>query len=329
MPYKISIIIPVYNTEIYIAQCLRSILDQPYSNLEVVLINDGSTDRSPGICEEFAAADNRIVYRSIPNQGVSNARNMGLQLATGDYVLFVDSDDAVDPGCLNTIADALADNAADVLTFKFRRQFGDDKVENFPDYKTDTLSHADIAAYFSNVDCLPFFWYVVRRLHKLAFLKKHNIQFSTDITWGEDTLFNFEVFSYFPENRMINKVIYTQHVNPASYTTQRYKKNLGENFIKHYEKRIEIQKRVNAAIDQRTWKNLSYYYINHVTDLFFNNIKASPHPVSELKRFRDSVVFQELFKFYQYNFSNRKHTLKLLLFKYKLYRFITLAHSDK
>ncbi|RFM29571.1 glycosyltransferase family 2 protein [Deminuibacter soli] len=329
MGYKISIIIPVYNTENYIGQCLQSILDQQYDNLEILLINDGSTDGSAQICEKFAASDNRIVYRSIENQGVSNARNIGLQLATGDYLLFVDSDDALEPQCFNSITAELAANPADVITFQFRRYFSAEKMETFSDYKKGVLSRADIAAYFSSVDYLPFFWYPFRRLYRLAFLQKHHLAFSTEITWGEDTLFNFEVFSYFPESRLSNKVIYTQNVNPTSYTSQRYKKNLTENFIKHYEKRIEIQKRVSAAIDHKTWKNLSYYYINHVMNLFFNNIKASPNPVTELKRFRDSIVFRQLFKFYNYDFTNKKHALKLLLFRYKLYHFITLAHSGK
>ena len=92
----ISIIVPIYNSENYIKKCLDSILAQTYSNLEVILIDDGSTDNSYNICKDYQKKDNRIVLLQQKNAGVSRARNHGLEVAKGEYIGFVDSDDLLD-----------------------------------------------------------------------------------------------------------------------------------------------------------------------------------------------------------------------------------------
>ena len=92
---KISIIIPVYNVEKYIGKCLDSIINQTYKNLEIIVINDGSTDNSGGVIEQYAKYDNRIQVIHKKNEGISKARNLGLDICTGDYISFIDSDDFI------------------------------------------------------------------------------------------------------------------------------------------------------------------------------------------------------------------------------------------
>src|SRR5690606_16938614 len=89
----ISVVIPVYNVELYLDQCIRSIIDQSYSNIEIILINDGSTDGSHEICEPWANKDGRIKYIKQINQGLGPTRNRGINLANGRYITFIDSDD--------------------------------------------------------------------------------------------------------------------------------------------------------------------------------------------------------------------------------------------
>ena len=95
MEEKISVIVPIYNTEEYLEKCINSIINQTYRNLEIILINDGSTDNSLNICKEFEKKDSRIKVISQKNQGVAYTRNVGLSNATGDYIAFVDSDDYI------------------------------------------------------------------------------------------------------------------------------------------------------------------------------------------------------------------------------------------
>ena len=110
----ISIIVPIYNVERYLEKCIESILTQTYTNLELILVDDGSPDRCPVICDEFAKKDNRIVVIHKKNGGLSDARNAGLDIAQGKFIGFVDGDDYIDPQMYEILFDALFKNDADM-----------------------------------------------------------------------------------------------------------------------------------------------------------------------------------------------------------------------
>lgn len=111
----ISVIIPVYGVEKYIAQCLESVIDQTYKNLEIIVINDGTKDRSAEIAKEYAAKDSRIKVYDFKNGGLSVARNRGLEIATGDYISYLDSDDWIDTKMYETLLEAAMKNEADMV----------------------------------------------------------------------------------------------------------------------------------------------------------------------------------------------------------------------
>ena len=115
---KISIIVPIYNTEKYLTNCINSIINQSYKNLEIILVNDASTDNSLNICKEFQEEDKRIVLFDIEHSGVSKARNCGLDNATGDYIGFVDSDDYIEPNMFETLIKAIKKYSADISMCK-------------------------------------------------------------------------------------------------------------------------------------------------------------------------------------------------------------------
>ena len=111
----ISVIIPVYGVEKYIAQCLESIINQTYKNLEIIVVNDGTKDRSAEIAKEYAAKDSRIKVYDFQNGGLSVARNRGLEIATGDYISYIDSDDWLDTKMYETLLEAAMKNDADMV----------------------------------------------------------------------------------------------------------------------------------------------------------------------------------------------------------------------
>lgn len=111
---KVSVIIPVYNVEPYLARCLNSILAQTYTNIEIILIEDGSTDRSPQICDEYKAKDNRIVVIHKKNGGQGEARNLGIDICKGDYISFVDSDDWVESTYIEDLLNFVLKDEADI-----------------------------------------------------------------------------------------------------------------------------------------------------------------------------------------------------------------------
>ena len=117
----VSVIIPVYNVEKYLAACLDSVLQQTYRDLEILLINDGSTDRSGEICQEYAAQDARIRYFKTENRGLSEARNLGLRSCTGEYISFVDSDDRLHPQATEFMLQAIRETGVPLVKAGFDR----------------------------------------------------------------------------------------------------------------------------------------------------------------------------------------------------------------
>ncbi len=124
---KISIIIPVYGVEAYLERCLDSVCNQSYTNLEIILVDDGSPDRCPVLCDEWAARDGRITVIHKKNGGLSDARNAGIEVATGDYLLFVDSDDYVAPTMCERLLDAAQEAKADIAMCGFYWMYPDHK----------------------------------------------------------------------------------------------------------------------------------------------------------------------------------------------------------
>lgn len=111
---KISVIVPIYNSEKFLKRCVESILAQTFNDIEVILVNDGSTDNSPSICEDYAKKDKRIVVINKPNGGLSSARNAGLDIAAGEYIGYVDSDDYIAPEMYGKLLAACESESADV-----------------------------------------------------------------------------------------------------------------------------------------------------------------------------------------------------------------------
>lgn len=133
MNQTISVIIPVYNVEAYLQQCLESVLAQDYRDLEVIVIDDGSTDCSGEICDRFAAADSRVRVIHQKNAGAAAAKNAGLRIASGKYLSFVDSDDYLEPNVYGFMRETLEDQYADAVEFSFREVYRDHAEEQILD----------------------------------------------------------------------------------------------------------------------------------------------------------------------------------------------------
>ena len=144
---KISVIIPVYNVERYIKECICSVLMQKYEFLEVILVDDGSTDRSGVICDTYAAGDSRVKVIHKANGGLSDARNTGIAAATGDYVLFLDGDDLwADSSAVSKLVARIKKTNADVLNFSYTKWYEDTQVKQQYFYGIDEMPRYDSLA---------------------------------------------------------------------------------------------------------------------------------------------------------------------------------------
>lgn len=191
---KVSIIIPVYNAACYLHQCIESIINQSYLNIELILVNDGSTDESNEICFCYASKDSRIIVIDIPNGGASHARNVGLDKASGELIWFVDSDDWVDVKALESLVAEMTD---DILFFGFNKIYKDYHVtcQISPKqwYNITDIDECLAKLFCSKNQYLGFTW---NKLFKADVIKKNNLRFHEDLIIKEDEIFTLEYCMY-------------------------------------------------------------------------------------------------------------------------------------
>lgn len=153
----ISVIVPVYNVEPYIAECIESIQNQSYQHLEIILVNDGSTDDSGDICDQYAAYDNRIKVIHQENAGLSAARNAGIEVSTGDYIAFVDSDDYIGITVYEDMLKLMKDHNLDIIEFTAFRDKGGTIIEGCNDGQLEIFDKDD-ALQLAMHDCFVAAW---------------------------------------------------------------------------------------------------------------------------------------------------------------------------
>ena len=212
---RFSIIIPVYNVKKYLRACLDSVVGQSFSNWEALCVNDGSTDGSEAILQEYAAREQRITIISQMNAGTATARNTGLRAAKGDYIFFLDSDDWLEPDTLRILADRL--NGEDILCFSGRRYFESTRTYHSADISPEKSYQMGMDYYNENA-LLPrdfAFVCVVLRVYNRTFLLNNELFFDDDITY-EDNLWIPKVLYYAQSVSMIPDALYLYRIREGS-----------------------------------------------------------------------------------------------------------------
>lgn len=236
----VSIILPVYNAQNHLARCVGSICAQTYRNIEIIILNDGSKDQSLPVCEEFRQKDSRILLVDKANSGVSDTRNLGLKLASGKYVEFVDSDDYLDPDFTQRLVAAAEENEADfvIAPYKMVIPAGASKPEQVLDKIQDELGVMSVArppevreygflpagVYDKDTFALrlmdkpaSYFYSVLwNKLYRRDILTGNDIQFVSEMRWAEDLVFNLRYIQYAERFVAIDKPGYYYVQNPQS-----------------------------------------------------------------------------------------------------------------
>lgn len=228
----ISIIVPVYNVEEYLALTLESAINQTYQDIEIICVNDGSTDNSLSILEAAALKDARIQIITKENGGLSSARNAGIQQAQGQYVCFLDSDDLLEPQACEVIVNTFKETNADVVTY------GATPYPEFRGYTwlNEVLSPRDVvydefrpSLLFEESSC-PFVW---RTACKTDFLKKHNLCFDEKLAFGEDQVFHFAVYPRSSKTVLISSKLLKYRVSRQGSLMFLRKKSVPEKIADH------------------------------------------------------------------------------------------------
>lgn len=207
---KVSIVIPVYNVEGYLQSCVDSILSQSYRNFELILVNDGSKDSSPAICDEYAKMDSRVVVIHKENEGPSRTRNRGIEEAKGDYLMFVDSDDILVEGTLEKMINAMDQSNADLCICGYERFRGDWSLPS--SLTTEPLQiykdRKELAAVYNQPKTNMFGVSIWAKLYRLDIIKTHGIRFDTAISYEEDCVFNLDYFRHVNTTAVLPDVLY-------------------------------------------------------------------------------------------------------------------------
>lgn len=211
---RLSIIIPVYNAEDYLDRCLHSILEQEFSSYEVILVDDGSTDASPLICDRYSSTDPRFRTVHKPNGGVSSARNMGLGLAKGEYIMFLDSDDTLLPLGLDDIMGAVA--GEDMVVAGYATFIDNVPVKTVKPKKTKAYKGAEYPEFFQqnvrrNCEMLDAPWAKLFKRKTIG-----NTRFCDELSYAEDKLFVFEVMARCSSILAFSEAIYGYYMRPGS-----------------------------------------------------------------------------------------------------------------
>lgn len=235
---RYSVIIPVYNAKETLRRCLDSLVRQQFSDYELLLINDGSTDDSDAICHEYANTYSCIRYFAKENGGVSSARNLGLEQAEGEYILFVDSDDYVSQDYFALLSHTLESNAVDLLMFGYRN-FGGVSTE----WDTGVFyenTEVGVAEQISSAMRQYLFSSLWSKAFKRQIIEQHNIRFANDLAIGEDQAF---IFTYAMHIRSIGSIgyhLYNVDVSDGNSLSRKARPYLTEQLM-------EVKRRMYSA----------------------------------------------------------------------------------
>lgn len=324
---KITVVVPVYNCEHYIEVLLKQLLAQSYMDFEVIMVNDGSTDGSGDICKRYRDKDNRFRYYEFENEGVSNARNHGIDLAKGEYIIFFDADDKLENDALY-ILNLLAQNTnADMIVFgyymellkgdtvKYKSTFAVD--ENLMIYSDDSFSMLSLWK-------KSLMYNVWNRMIKTDIIKNNSLMFDVNLSMGEDLDFILDVLKCCCTVYMSKEVLY-------HYVRERQGSATSNSYIKNwFEIRTEEKKRLDVKFRQLGYYNKQYInfldkrYIERVIGCIENEFKCKNMSMREkyfrIKKIVSSKAVRESLNSDDIIFNSK--LMKIIFFSMKKQRYV-------
>lgn len=315
MEKLISVIVPIYNGEKYIEECLESIINQTYKNLQIILIDDGSKDKSGKICDEYAKKDKRIEVIHKENAGVSAARNTGLDNARGEWITFIDADDSVEKDfCKNLMQNET--NDVDCIMCGYSRLINDKKIEiesiGFSNKFEDSRKY--LICSLNPQTGVGFSHMKIIRMSAIG-----NIRFNDNLKVAEDALFNIQLSENIRKIIFVDEKLYNYRLNTNS-TVKKYDDKYTEKYLKAMEecgRYIRIKYSNDCEIIQNYYNFVAYHVLLIAVNYCYNPQNLNKRKT--LKEICNEAIFSE--GIIKSNYENLSLTRKITLFtiKYKLY----------
>lgn len=332
---KVSIIIPVYNVEKNLSKCVESIINQTYKNIEIILINDGSTDTSSKIIEEYSKKDKRIIVINEKNKGPSAARNAGLKIATGEYVTFIDADDYIDSEMVENIVRVFKESKCDVVRSNYTYTYDNKEKKNNENLKgiADKLyiltnNREKLIKKIFLGEIQSYSWTLAIRRN---ILEKNNIYFSEDVPFMEDIVFLVKLIFFIDNIFFVNKTYYHYYQNNSNSLTKNYK-----NYVRNMNNILIVKKKIESILlnnlkeADEYIKIINTIYISGIVEYLGVSIKSGQsykEIARELERIRENEIMKEMlsnkslkvlqihFRLHVYLFEKRKYNFLIKIYK--------------
>ena len=316
----ISVIIPVYKVEKHLEKCVDSVINQTYKNLEIILVDDGSPDNCPKICDEYAKKDKRIKVIHKENGGVGSARNKGMEKAVGEYITFVDSDDWLEKNFIQEMLFIINKYKVDYVTCGYYRVYENKKEiinGNLEEIVIDSKEYVNKLLNVQNG-----YGFVHMKLIKKE--KISSLRFEEKLVVGEDALFNIQLCKNIDKIVIYNKPLYNYYFNTNS-VVRKYNNEYCNNYLKSMIYMSEyIRKNYKS---ENVIQNLYNYIAYHVLLICVNYCYHPDNPNKGRKLLVETVkidLFKEAINNSNYNGLSVSRKISLFTLKYKLYFLMSL-----
>lgn len=318
----VSVIIPVYKVEKYLERCVNSVLNQTYENIEIILVDDGSPDNCPALCDEIAAKNDRVSVVHKENGGLSSARLAGFEVANGTFVLFVDSDDYIANNMIEKLVNAIEQNNADLAICGYNTVVGQQSTPKLLDYQESLIDGKEnvrenyilplIGRSYNKIN-IPGF--ICIRLFKRSLIQKEFFV-SERIYFKEDHIFDLLYGDYTSKIAVVNEALYSYCFNENSLTNV-YRVNKWEmykNLFAFYEKYLSER---NMEAPER----LTSFLIGSLFSVVDNALLIGSYSGyrSEIKKICDDSLAKRVINSKLDNVS-KSHRLTMLLLRCRMYR---------
>lgn len=331
---KISVIVPIYNTEKkYLIQCINSIVEQDYKNIEVILVDDGSTNSAGEICDKYAEKDNRVRVIHQENQGVSVARNKGMDLATGKWIVFVDADDWLEKNNFSLVMKQIDGKEVDMVVWNlymnystmqkiaenYHESFYTDSEKEISSIKLSLLRTFTIYNGEKNITSLV---YPVCHLYRKEIIKNKDVKFDPQFEQGEDKLFNYQYLSEIKTIMYLDLPLYHYRQHSLSVSHKFYEKHV-DNTTRILKKYYEIEPKIQTDKEYKNTYNIRVAYLAWwlIRKYYLHKDSTVKQPMKEYKKMLKSTPYVESIK--ALNITKMRFSLtkiRLMLLKMHMYR---------
>jgi len=296
-----SVIVPIYNIQKYLPQCIESVLRQTYENFELILVNDGSPDRSGAICDKYAKNDTRIRVVHKENGGVSDARNAGLSIAEGEFIWFLDGDDSMVDGAMNSIAETIMRNdAVDMVTCCHINEYDDGTIELEPlpfDCPPSSISRDEFL--FRLCQCDGSYFAPWKNVYRRSVITGSNLRFTKGLICGEDCEFFMHFVRCGEKFMLLNTPVVNYKTEREGSVTNTMSKAAIMGQLKVFSDNAELFGENNAPIDQSMRVFFARKFANTVSILYhLRDEKDIEEVTAYIRNHEDILADAEGVKYY-------------------------------